>query len=100
MTSSTPSRFLIGVPPIGATLEGYEFQSWFAFLGPAGVPKAIADRLNAAVLQLIKQPEIAERIAKQGADPLVMSPEQLGVYLKADFDRMANVVKAAGAKVE
>jgi tripartite-type tricarboxylate transporter receptor subunit TctC len=100
VTSPAPSRFLPGVPPIGATLKGYEFQSWFAFLGPAGVPKAVTDRFNAAVAQVVKQPEIAERITKQGAEALLMSPEQLTAYLKTDFDRMATVVKAAGAKVD
>ena len=100
VTSPGPSRFVPGTPAIGATLNGYEFESWFGLLGPAGIPKAIVDRVNAAVMQVIKQPEIAERLNKQGADPLTMPSDQFATYLKADFERMAKVVKASGAKVE
>jgi tripartite-type tricarboxylate transporter receptor subunit TctC len=100
VTSPGPSRFVPGVAPIAATLKGYEFESWFGLLGPAGVPKVIVDRINGAVMQLVKQPEVAERLVKQGADALTMPSEQFGAYLKTDFERMARVVKAAGATVE
>jgi tripartite-type tricarboxylate transporter receptor subunit TctC len=100
VTSPGASRFIPGTPPLGATLSGYEFESWFGLLGPAGVPKAVVDRVNSAVMALVKQPEIAERLVKQGADPLTMPSEKFGAYLKTDFDRMAKVVKASGAKVE
>ena len=100
VTSPGPSRFIPAGVPIGATLKGYEFESWFGLLGPAGVPKAIVDRVNGAVMQLVKQPEIAERLTKQGADALTMPPEQFTAYLKTDFERMAKIVKASGAKLE
>jgi tripartite-type tricarboxylate transporter receptor subunit TctC len=100
VTTTTPSRFVPGVAPVSNTLKGYEFGSWFGFLGPAGVPKAVVDRINAAATQLVKQPEVAERLVKQGAEPLSMPPEQFADYLKADFAKMARVVKASGAKAE
>ncbi len=60
----------------------------------------MTERLNSAVTQLVKMPEIAERLRKQGVNVLTMPPDQFATYLRADFDRMAKVVKAAGAKVE
>ncbi|MFM9887388.1 MAG: tripartite tricarboxylate transporter substrate binding protein [Burkholderiales bacterium] len=100
VTSPAASPFIPDVAPISATLHGYEFESWFGFLGPAGVPPAVTERLNSAVTQLVKMPEIAERLRKQGVNVLTMAPDQFAAYLRADFDRMAKVVKAAGAKVE
>lgn len=100
VTSPGPSRFVPNTPPLAASLAGYEFESWFGLLGPAGIPPAIVERMNGAVGELMKRPEIAERIAKQGADVLTMPAVKFASYLRADLERMAKIVKAAGAKVE
>ena len=101
VTSAKRSKYLPDVPSLAESgLPGYEFDSWFGLLGPAGVTKAEADRVNAAVGVLLKSPVILERLDKQGIEPHAMSNDEFARLLKADYERMAKVVKASGAKVE
>jgi len=95
------SRFAPELPTIAESgLPGYEFDSWIGLLGPAGMPKAMVEQMNAAVAALLKDPAILDRLAKQGVEPLALSPEAFGKLLQSDFARMERVVKAAGARID
>jgi tripartite-type tricarboxylate transporter receptor subunit TctC len=100
VTSAKRSKFLPELPPIAEAVPGYEFDSWLGLLGPAGIPRATVDQLNLAVAALLRDPVILERLAKQGIEPQALSPEAFDALLRADFDKMARVVKASGARVE
>ena len=101
VTSLKRSKYLPEVPSLAESgLPAYEFDSWFGLLGPAGVSKAEAERVNAAIGALLKMPAILERLDKQGIEPRALSPEDFASLLRADYARMAQVVKASGAKVE
>ena len=101
VTSLTRSKYLPEVASLAESgLPGYEFDSWFGLLGPAGVAKAEAERVNAAMGTLLKSPVILERLDKQGIEPRALTPDDFGKLLRADYVRMAQVVKASGAKVE
>ena len=101
VTSARRSKFLPEIASIAESgLPGYEFDSWFGLLGPAATPKAIVEKVNAAVAKLLKDPAILERLARQGIEPQAMSSEEFNRLLRADFDKMAKVVKASGAKVD
>ena len=101
VTGATRSRFLPDIPAIAESgLPGYEFDSWFGLLGPAGIPHGTVEQINAAVAKLLKDPVILERLAKQGIEPQAMSAEAFGKLLVADFGKMAKVVKASGARVD
>ena len=101
VTSLKRSKYLPEVPSLAESgLSGYEFDSWFGLLGPAGVSKAEAERINNAMATLLKSPVILERLDKQGIEPRALTPDAFAQLLKADFERMAQVVKASGAKVE
>ncbi len=97
VTSATANRFFPGAPPIAASVPGYDFESWFGILAPARTPRAVIDRINTAMDRLLRRPDIIERLNKQGIEPRIMSPDVFGAYLKTDFERMAAVVKSAGA---
>ena len=95
------SRFAPELPTIAESgLPGYQFDSWIGILGPAGMPKATVDEMNAAVAALLKDHAILDRLAKQGVEPRAMSPEAFGKLLEGDFARMERVVKAAGARID
>jgi tripartite-type tricarboxylate transporter receptor subunit TctC len=64
------------------------------------MPPAVVAEINAAVAKLLEDPVILERLAKQGVEPRAMSPAQFATLLKADFDKMARVVKASGARID
>jgi tripartite-type tricarboxylate transporter receptor subunit TctC len=100
VTSAKRSKFLPELPPIAEAVPGYEFDSWLGLLGPAGIPRATVDQINLAVASLLRDLVILERLAKQGIEPQALSPEAFDALLRADFEKMARVVKASGARVE
>lgn len=100
-TSPERSKFLPTLPTIAESgLSGYQFDSWFGLLGPAGIPSAEADRINAAIGQLLRDPAILERLDRQGVEPRAMSNAEFARLLAADAKRMASVVKTSGAKID
>jgi len=96
VTSLKPSPFLPGVPTVAATLKGYEFDSWFGLLAPAGTPKDVVGRINAAVAKLLQDPAILARLAGQGVEPRPLSPDAFGRLIRDDYEDMAKVVKTVG----
>ena len=99
-TGATRSKFLPDLPAVAESLPGYEFDSWIALLAPAATPRPLVDQVNAAVAGLLKDPVILGRLDKQGVVPQAMSPEALDRLLRSDFQKMARVVKASGARID
>jgi len=101
VTSAKRSKFLPELPTIAESgVPGYEFDSWLGLLGPAGISRATVDQLNLAVAALLRDPVILDRLAKLGIEPQALAPEAFDALLRADFAKMARVVKASGARVE
>jgi tripartite-type tricarboxylate transporter receptor subunit TctC len=101
VTSTKRSKYLPAIPTIAESgLPGYQFDSWFGLLGPAGTPPAQVARINTAVATLLKDPVVLERLDKQGITPQAMSSADFGKLLAVDYKRMAEVVKASGATVD
>ena len=101
VTSPKRSKYLPDVPTIAESgLPGYQFDSWFGLLGPAATPVAEINRVNAAMAKVLKDPVVLERLDKQGIEPLAMNNADFAKLLAVDYKRMAEVVKASGAKVE
>jgi len=100
-TGTKRSKFLPDLPTVDESgLPGYAFDSWMGLLGPAGIPRATVDAINAAVGKLLKDPVILERLDKQGVVPQAMTPDGFASLLRADFDKMARVVKISGARID
>jgi tripartite-type tricarboxylate transporter receptor subunit TctC len=100
-TGARRSKFLPDLPTLAeGGLAGYEFDSWFGLLGPAAMPREEAERINVAVGRLLKDPVILERLAKQGIEPQALGVSDFNTLLRADFDKMAKVVKASGARID
>ncbi len=99
----TPQRSPL-LPDVPTTLEaGFpqsEYVFWVALLAPAGTPKAIIDRLNAEALKALASPEVKEKLAGFGAEPMPMSPAAFDAFIKSEAARMAQVVKSAGIKAQ
>jgi tripartite-type tricarboxylate transporter receptor subunit TctC len=92
------------LPDVPTTTEaGYpqsEYVFWVALLAPAGTPRAVIDRLNAQAQKALASPEVKEKLTLLGAEPMPMAPAAFDAFLKAEAARMADVVKAAGIKVQ
>ncbi len=81
-------------------LPGFEAGTWYGLLAPAGTPRDIVTRLNTAVVRIVQLPDIREKLAAQGAEPLTGTPEQAGQFVRNEVVRWAKVVKAAGIRLE
>ncbi|MFN0182887.1 MAG: Bug family tripartite tricarboxylate transporter substrate binding protein [Aquabacterium sp.] len=88
------------VPPMGQFLKGYEAESWFVLMAPAATPKAIVDRVSAEADQILKKPEIVERLRGLGAQGVGGTPQALGAYITAETIKWKDVVKVSGAKLD
>ena len=83
-----------------AGLPGFDVGLWFGLLAPGGTPKAVIDRLNAEVGKILATADFRDKVAAQGLDVLVSSPQQYAAMLKADHDKFARIVKTAGIQPE
>lgn len=101
-TGKVRSPFLPSLPTADESgLPGYQFDSWIGLLAPAGTPKAEVDRINAAVVKVLADPAMKERLARLGIEPArTTSPADFQKLLRADWDAMGAVVKASGAKID
>jgi tripartite-type tricarboxylate transporter receptor subunit TctC len=90
------------LPDVPTTLEagvaGSDYNFWVGMLAPAKTPHEIVVRLNREVLKALQSPEVRERLANLGAEPMPMSPEQFDAYIRDEYASNARIVKAAGLK--
>jgi len=85
---------------VEAGLAGYEANSWQSLVAPANLPPSIAAALNAALTGVLAEPATREHFLKLGMQPLSSTPEELAMYLRAEIQKWAPVIKAAGATEE
>ena len=83
-----------------AGVPGYESGVWFGLTVPAGTPREIIVKLNAAALQAAKAPEFVKRMTDLGYNLIPSTPEQMATMLKAELARWAPIVKSSGAKID
>ena len=100
-TGKTRSDVLPDVPTMAeAGLAGYEATIWLGLMAPKGTPKDVVDKLNAAVSKIASQPDVKQLWNKQGAVPMVMTPDKFDKYMQDDISKWARVIKAANIKVD
>jgi tripartite-type tricarboxylate transporter receptor subunit TctC len=98
---STPKRSptLAGVPTIAeAGFPGGEFNFWVGMLAPAKTPRDIVSKVNAEIVKAMQQPEVQDRLAKMGAEPMPMAPEKFDAFIKEQYEDLGKVMRASGAK--
>src|SRR5919109_286137 len=81
-------------------LPDYEAGSWYGIMAPAGTPRDIIERLHAAIVKALAQPDVAKRLAAEGAIVIGSTPAAFGAHVKAELARVAAVVRAAGIRIE
>ncbi|HEV7392288.1 MAG TPA: tripartite tricarboxylate transporter substrate binding protein [Burkholderiales bacterium] len=100
----TSSKRIPSAPEIPTIAEagvpGYESLQWYGLLAPAGTPKEILARLHKETVAALRRPDVLARLASDGAEVVAGSSEEFGAFLRAETQKWANVVKAAGIKPE
>jgi tripartite-type tricarboxylate transporter receptor subunit TctC len=99
VTSAQRSPAAPDIPTIAeAGLPGFEATSWFALLGPAGMPRDVQLRINQEVARVLALPDVKEKLATLGLDPNPGTPDALMALMQSETAKWAKVVKASGAK--
>jgi tripartite-type tricarboxylate transporter receptor subunit TctC len=99
ISSRTRVPALPNVPTFAeAGLPGYESIGWFGFVAPAGTPPEIIARLNGAIVAALADPGVQERIRVLGAIPMPGTPEEFARFIRSEYEKWAEVVRASGAK--
>ena len=101
VTSAKRSPELPAVPTIAESgYPGFEANTWYGLLVPAGTPAPIIALLNAEVNRVLAMPEVRARLASEGGDTLGGSPERFATFLAAEHAKWGRVVRESGAKVD
>jgi tripartite-type tricarboxylate transporter receptor subunit TctC len=100
MLAVTTARRMSLFPDVPTLAEsgmpGFEVGAWQGVMVPAGTPAPVVERLNAEIVKALKAPDVRERLALQGAEPLGSTPAEYGAYVRKELARWAGVVKATG----
>ena len=96
VTSAQRNPQLPEIPTIQEIgVAGYEVWSWFGLLAPAATPKPIVDKLNATIVEIIKQPDVQAKIIELGAVPVPETSAEFGAFIAAETLKWAKVIKEA-----
>lgn len=98
VTSKNRSAEFPDVPPIAETVPGFESTSWGVVIGPAKIPPAIVGKLNKEIVKALNLPDVKERLARLGSEPVGNSPEEARRFIRSELEKWAKTVKAAGIK--
>jgi tripartite-type tricarboxylate transporter receptor subunit TctC len=80
--------------------KGFDVSSWYGIYAPAGLPRELVAKLNAAFNEALKAPDVREQLSAQGWQVTGGTPEQFAAFTQAELDRWAKVVKAANVRIE
>jgi tripartite-type tricarboxylate transporter receptor subunit TctC len=99
---STPKRSAAAptIPPIGEALPGYDISPWFGLVGPAGVPKDIVAKLNAAAAAALRSVDSTQRLKVLAFDAIADTPEHFAATIRSDIAKYTRIIRSAGIRVE
>ena len=101
VTTPAPMPQFPGVPTVSDSgLPGFEFNSWFTIMAPAGTPKEIVARLHQEIQKALSDPEVRAKLLDQGLTVRGTSPEQLGIATREQLARYAKLIREAGIKAD
>ena len=100
----TGTKRVVSMPEVPTIAEagvpGYEVIQWYGIVAPANTPREIITKLHGEISNILKSPEVREKLAADGAEPVGSTPEQFAAFIKSEIDKWGKVVKSAGIRVE
>jgi tripartite-type tricarboxylate transporter receptor subunit TctC len=100
VTSRKSSSLLPEVPTMDSIYPGFESANWYALFVPAGTPGAVVNRLNGEMLKALKSREMLEFMAREGAEPVGSTPQELGTHFRREVERYSEVIRRGKIQVE
>jgi tripartite-type tricarboxylate transporter receptor subunit TctC len=98
VTSAQRQASFLDLPAIGEVVKGFESTAWFGVFGPAHLPAAITNKLNAAIVAALDNPTMREQLQNEGATPAGSSAAAFAAFVREDVKRWAPIVKQSGAR--
>jgi len=83
------------IPAVAETVPGFELNSWYGMMAPAGTPRAIINRLSHEVAAAVKKPDVIEWMKQNGLDAVGSTPEEYAAFIRAELVKYAKAVKDA-----
>ena len=101
LTTAKRSKSLPNVPTLAeAGLPGYEVSPWFAVFMPTATPKDIVAKVNTALLEAMKDPDVVKRLETIGAEPVGSTPEEMAQHLARESERWTKLIQERGIKLD
>ena len=98
--SDKPWNAMPELPPVGATVPGFDTVPWAGMFAPAGTPRAIVSKLNAEIVKAIEKPAIGQRLVDAGLEPAPSTPAELDAFVKQQLSAWGKKIKDAGIQPE
>ncbi len=100
VTTAKRNATLPDIPAVAETLKGFEIDTWWGLVAPAGTPQDVIAKLNQAFVTALNSHETKTRFASLMAEPVANTPEQFADFMKKELAKYERVVKASGARVD
>jgi tripartite-type tricarboxylate transporter receptor subunit TctC len=100
VTLATRAPALPDVPAIGEVVPGYVGDAWHGLFAPAGTPQAIVDKVAADTAKVLAMPEVREKLAAIGLEPVGNSPAEFGAIVRRDYEKWGKVIRDANIKLD
>jgi tripartite-type tricarboxylate transporter receptor subunit TctC len=101
VTTAKRSKALPNIPTVSESgVKGYEISGWYGVLAPAGTPNAIVEKLNKAMVKILKTPEMSDRLAVDGSEAVGNTPMEFGEHIKAETAKWRKLIKELDIKGE
>jgi tripartite-type tricarboxylate transporter receptor subunit TctC len=100
VTTEKRNPALPDVPTVGETVPGYEASAWFGMAAPKDTPRPIIDKLNAAINEAMRDPEMLKKLADLGGTSIAGTPEDFGKVIADETEKWRKVVEFAGVKLD
>ena len=103
LATTGTKRFSV-LPDVPTVMESglpeYESVSWWGIMGPANMPQALVDRLNAEIRRIMTLPEVQKLVLTQGAEAITSTPQEFLDYVKRETTLYTRIIREAGIKIE
>ena len=101
VTTKDPLSSMPGIPPVASIVPGFDLTSWNGIFGPAGMPKAVSDKINAELQQVLEDKEVRERLSQLGFEIWpTKTPEDFAKYVSDQLVHWNTLIKQAGIRPE
>jgi tripartite-type tricarboxylate transporter receptor subunit TctC len=98
--SEKRNPFLPDVPAMSEVLPGFVALTWFGMVAPPRTPSAIVNKLSAATVEAIQQPDVAKRLHGLTLNAIGSTPEEMALFMRQERERWGNVIRTAGVKAD